>query len=112
MKYTYTPEKLTLECSPEEQAELREISAAYTEEGRKHWTDQDECEFLERLICNSELDWTDSRVTGDLTDAPLLCIWGDENTPVAMRWGYPHYQLRSFLTDLMETGRAVFRSSW
>lgn len=138
MTFSYTDEKLTLECSPEEQAELRELSAAYTEEGRNHWTDQDESEFLERLIGNSALNWINPADTGDLTDAPMLGIWGPDipesrkgeypqafgftqcgcwdgklqYMPILNRWAFEPYQVRSFLTDLMETGKTEFLSSW
>ena len=95
--------------------------------------------FLEPRICNSELDWTDSRDTGDLTNAPILCLLGEDIKdseraafphdiygwrhigndgnedyfqPILERLGYPHYAVRSFLTDLMETGTARFINAW
>jgi hypothetical protein len=36
----------------------------------------------------------------------------DHFQPILQRWGYSHYQIRSFLTDLMETGKAEFLNSW
>jgi hypothetical protein len=30
------------------------------------------CDFLEQLTCNSELQWTCSEITGDLSNAPML----------------------------------------
>jgi hypothetical protein len=73
------------------------------------FTNSVECEALESLIANSELEWTDSEETGDLTDAPMLCI-RDENEEIIQRWAYMDYQVKSFLDDLLETGRAVFVS--
>jgi hypothetical protein len=64
---------------------------------------------LEELIANSELEWTSSDETGDLTDAPMLCI-RDENAKIIQRWAYMDYQVKSFLEDLLETGKAVFVS--
>lgn len=115
MKYTYDETTLTIEADEAERAALREVA---TDLPDHYGTLGHEVEFMERLICNSELDWIQPGETGDLTDAPLLGIRDADNVlsdgsyPIVQRWGYPHYALRSFLTDLMETGRAVFRSSW
>ena len=93
----------------------------------------DECEAMEHLLSNSELRWVTPDVTGDLTDAPLLAIfgettdteagpygsvfvghWDDKNwhEPVLERWGYAPYALRSFLSDLLDAGEAVFTNNW
>lgn len=133
MKYTTTENKLILECSPEEQGELREIAKRSLD--HFHFRDH-EVESLEGLIANSELDWIDPADTGDPTDAPILGILGksfsdserdgfaastlygwhrcglDSYQPILGRWGYPYYKLRSFLKDLMDTGKATFLSSW
>jgi len=37
-----------------------------------------EVALLECLVCNSELTWIHPEDTGDLTDAPLLGVWGQE----------------------------------
>lgn len=90
---------------------------------------------FERLIANSELEWIAPEVCGDLTDAPILGIWGpdkwvashrdgdgtilvgsDARRPVnpvnvceiVERWAFMGYELRSPLHDLRDTGRAVF----
>lgn len=141
MKFIYTPERLTLTCDEAERAELREIL-----EENGHFSDRTEAEFMDHLICNSELDWINPDDTGDMTDAPMLGVWGEdvaesqrdgftgerlygwvqlgrwhnaetgriENhySPILERWAYPHYAVRSFLSDLMENGEAVFLSNW
>jgi len=92
-----------------------------------------EVEALEYLISNSELQWIDPSDTGDLTDAPMLGILGEEQReesgpygvvecghdadgnfyqPILERWGYEYYAIRSFLQDLVDDGRAVFRNQW
>ncbi len=90
---------------------------------------------FERLICNSELQWTDPEVHGDLTDAPILGIWGNERwvashrsgdgtvcvgadhtrevdpvqvVSVVERWGYMNYAVRDPVQDLVDTGRVEF----
>lgn len=90
--------------------------------------------LLEHLIGNSELEWGDPNTNKDLTDAPMLCIWGedipdekrgevkdhfgfietssDTCIPVIARWGYPHYCLRSFMDDLADSGKAIFIDRW
>lgn len=146
MKYNISPDRntLTLECTPEGQALLREI--LNDRPGHLDFTSEDESEFLESLLCNSKLEWVDPTETGDLTDAPLLGImgaefsessrdgvvfpsfhgwrqvgrWNCEDTgelenhyqPILERWGYPHYQVRSFLMDLMQTGKTEFLNAW
>jgi hypothetical protein len=70
-------------------------------------TTMQECDFLEPLVCNSELDWIDPTETGDLTEAPMLGI-RDEEGKVIERWAYMDYQVRSFLSDLADNGYAVF----
>ena len=93
----------------------------------------DEIDSLERLMANSELMWLDPEETGDLTDAPIIGSIGDPQDkdagpygaalcgfwngrqwyrPILERWGYPQYQVKSFLKDLLDTGRAEFRNNW
>ena len=66
-----------------------------------------EHEALEVLICNSDLEWIDPSETGDLTDAPMLGI-RDHKGRIFHHWAYMDYQVRSFIDDLIETGRAIF----
>lgn len=123
-----------------DQAGRQAISEAAEEEGG--FTERLECEVLEPLLVNSPLGWVDPADTGDLTSAPILGIfegaftedqlppgnfgfvpigaWPEEGqklavkryTAITSRWGYPHYQLRSFLEDLATTGKAEFIDSW
>lgn len=91
-------------------------------------------EVFEPLVCNSELEWGQPWVTGDLTDAPLLWITGEDvtmhkiprdaigtmfigrrgeppelcYTPVLERWAYMDYQVRSPLEDLRDRGEVIF----
>jgi hypothetical protein len=133
MKYTISDDRrtLTLICEDNEQQNIRTIR----EEEDPTWgTQQAECETLESLLCNSELDWVNPADTGDLTDAPMLGIIGGEEdetreesgpygathcggdeggawfSPILERWAFTPYAVRSFLDDLADTGRAVFTS--
>jgi len=68
-----------------------------------------ECEALENLIANSEIDWVAPEDIGALTSAPILGI-RDEEGKVIAAWGFMDYCLRSFVDDLIKTGKAVFVS--
>jgi hypothetical protein len=108
MKYEITDDrkKLTLTIDPEEQAALQ---LTRTEEPDDWGTTTLETDFLEPLICNSELEWIDPADTGDLTDAPMLGIC-DEEENILERWAFMDYQVRSFLDDLADHGKATFIS--
>ena len=91
-----------------------------------------EYDALESLICNSELAWIAPEEIGALTDAPILGIRGEETEvppelaehpflhisrmqdgkryyePVIAAWGFMDYPLRSFIEDLIETGKVTF----
>lgn len=96
-------------------------------------TSRAEHDALESLICNSDLDWIAPEEIGALTDAPILGFRGDETEvpagadtrfmrvtssdgektyyqPVTAAWGFMDYQIRSFLVDLRDKGKAVFTS--
>ncbi len=111
---------------------LAELKAEDDEQGCGPFgTDAMMGDVFEWLLCNSELQWIDPAVCGDLTDAPILGILGEvENrkdcprgcgavlvgsdgifiqaAPVVARWGYMSYQVRSPLDDLLTDGAAVF----
>ena len=72
----------------------------------------DMADILEPITCNSELEWTSSEHTGDLTDAPMLGILqhGDGDPVIVERWAFMDYQVRSVLEDLRDKGEAVFIS--
>ena len=119
---------LTLTADDEARAEIREL---VEEEMRRGWQWL-EAEALDYLTSNSDLQWINPEDTGDLTDAPMLGITGGEEaetrekkgpfgavhvggdekgpifSPILERWGFMDYAVRSFLEDLMETGKAVF----
>ena len=134
MQYEFNEDRshLILTVDEEEQAYLRGLR----EEDTESWgTSLLESEVTEQLRCNSELGWIDPSDTGDLTDAPILGITGGDDDmtreckgpygailgggdkdgdyyyPILERWGYMSYQLRSFLDDLADGGRAVFVNS-
>lgn len=90
--------------------------------------------ILEPLIANSELEWIPEWVTGDLTSAPMLGVLGEPQaggngplgavlagrwedasgviqgffSPVTHRWAWMHYQVRSFLDDLADSGECIW----
>lgn len=131
MRYTYdlnTNGCLILYAANEDRHAIAELIRA---EGT---TSRAEYEALESLICNSELEWIRPEEIGALTDAPILGIRGDARKvpkrckypehlhitsgdgkhtyyqPVTAAWGFMDYQVRSFLTDLRDKGKAVFVS--
>jgi hypothetical protein len=93
---------------------------------------------FETMIANSELQWINPEDTGDLTDAPMLGILGEETIesepllpdfpenyglvstgnngtmgmvqPILKRWAFMNYQIKSPLDDLVDIGQAVFVS--
>jgi hypothetical protein len=95
-----------------------------------------ECEILEHVLANSELQWVYPEDTGDLTDSPLLGTLdseencsrtksgphgavsiahdedGDWYCPILERWGYPYYAIHSFLDALADEGEVVFYNHW
>lgn len=118
-------DRLTLYATPREIRELREMDEIQSDDSMH--------EFLEPLVGNTELQWISPADTGDLTDAPMLGILGEEgvrdhtvfaenfglvvtgcnghNTmarPILARWAFMDYQVRSVLEDLRDTGKAVF----
>jgi len=106
MHYTLNEKRnrLTIHADPDDQAWLAEIK---TDDLDKWGTLVCEIGVMEFLIYNSELEWIDPSETGDLTDAPMLGIRGEDET-VLERWAFMSYQIRSFCDDLLTTGEAVF----
>lgn len=121
--------RLTIYVSKTERKVLR----SYPEEGRDSiHADSTMIAFLESLVCNSELSWIQPHETGDLTDAPMLGILGEEGLrdhtvflpnhglrdsghdghnalaqPILERWAFMSYAVRSLLQDLRDKGEAV-----
>ena len=113
--------RLVITIDEDEQAELWELEDIQS--------DMAMTEFLEPLVANSELQWVSAEDTGDLTDAPMLGICGEESTenkgphgavhcghwdgknryhPIVNRWAYMDYQIKSPLQDLRDNRQAVF----
>jgi len=65
-----------------------------------------EYDILEPLLARSDLGWIAPEDIGALTDAPILGI--RRLGAVWAAWGFMDYQVRSFLTDLVEHGLAIF----
>jgi len=114
MKHSFNEDRsrLIIEVTEQEQKELRELSTFQIASNQALW------DFLEPLVCNSELDWIQPEQCGDLTDAPILGIQKalprglGKRYSVSERWGYEPYQVRSPLEDLRDNGRAVFSNAW
>jgi hypothetical protein len=136
MKYEISKDRrrLTISIDEDERQELRDTEAGMDPQDSIH-SDAFMVEFLERMICNSELCWIPEGVTADLTAAPMLGILGAEATarkinqaaprhfgmilcgrngakkyfqPILERWAFEPYQVRSVVQDLMAYGSAVF----
>lgn len=101
---------LLLRADPLECEAIRQMRADHPNHGDA-WA---ESEALESLLANSELEWIAPEDCGALTDAPILGVWeyneDGHQIKVLAAWGFMDYQVRSFLDDLIETGRAVFTS--
>jgi hypothetical protein len=95
---------LIIKASPLEREALKELASETGEFGSVG-----EADALEELIANSELDWISPDEMGDLTSAPMLGL-RDEEGRVTARWAFMDYQIRSFVSDLIETGKAIFIS--
>ena len=127
IKYQINKDAGTLALTADDAArkEIRELIESELHCGWR-WM---EVEALDCLTSNSELQWVNPADTGDLTDAPMLGVIGEETrektgpfgavcvggdgkgpifSPILERWGFMQYETRSFLEDLMETGKAVF----
>jgi len=68
-----------------------------------------EADALESLIANSDLDWIQPEEIAALTSAPILGLRDEHGNPEAA-WGFMDYQVKSFLEDLRDRGKAVFVS--
>lgn len=125
MNHSISPDRkrLTITVDESEREQLRnwaEERAGFSDENFQ--SDAAMQNFLEPIVCNSELQWINPADTGDLTDAPMLGIVEGQDresyndtqdresyTPqVIERWAYMNYQVRSPLEDLRDTGECVF----
>ena len=131
MQFTYdlnTNGCLIIRADDTEREMLKELA---NDQGE--FTGDAEYQALDGLICNSELAWIRPEEIGALTSAPILGLRGearpitpdinpdyvhvvghwDNKTwyePVEAAWGFMDYQVRSFVQDLIDTGKAVFIS--
>ncbi len=112
MKHTISPDRtrLTITVDLSERAELRHMPKGDAQGcGAIIHMDKTMHEFLEPLTCNSGLQWIDASETGDLTDAPMLGLYGGPaEHQVLERWAFMDYQVRSVLEDLRDKGECVF----
>ena len=129
MEFTQNENQLTIIVDEDEKMQLQELKM---ELGSEFQSDKALHDFLEPLVANSELQWIDPKDTGDLTDAPMLGILGEESNentgpygafpvghwddkdwyqPILQRWAFMDYQIRSPLNDLLAIGWVNFRSS-
>jgi len=122
---------LTIIADDEEREKLRQMRG---EDPDKFGTTESLTEAIESLLCNSDLNWIDPMDTGDLTDAPMFGILGEETTegkgpfgsvlvgsygekgkppvpwyqPIIGRWAYMDYQIKNPLEELIEHGFVEF----
>lgn len=134
LTHSISPDRktLTIHADAAARAELREIASEHP----AFHSDDNLDEAFEHLLCNSELRWIRPEICGDMTEAPILGIIGEQEPrdtsrdgdgaiwcgrwpdkagvarvwvePVLERWAFLDYQLRSPLFDLLEKGQAVF----
>lgn len=116
------------EAFREELRQLKKDSTDFDSDGALHG-------LLEGLVCNSELQWIDPvDCPGDLTDAPILGILGEETReqdlpaerfgkvwcahdergnwfqPIMARWAFMSYETISLQEQLLQEGRATLVS--
>ena len=104
MRYTVS-DCLILYANEEDREAIRGMLVTDVE----NYTTDMEYEALEHLMSNSSLSWIRPEEIDALTSAPILGF-RDENENVVRVWGFMDYAVRSFLQDLVETGKAVFTS--
>ncbi len=131
LRYRIEDTRLIITADAEDQAELQRMR----DEEEFFQSDAAMHHVFDHLIANSELTWINPKDTGDLTDAPILGVLGEEGIkqhtvfldnyglvetgtdrfwtmvqPILKRWAFMDYQLRSPLEDLADKGEAVFVS--
>lgn len=128
MDFTQTKAQLTIIVDSDERMQLQEMKLELQDEFQ---SDKALYFFLEPLVANSELMWINPDDTGDLTEAPMLGILGEESDknsgphgavcvghwdgknwyrPILQRWAFVDYEIRSPLNDLLAIGWANFLS--
>lgn len=105
MEFTYDLNQngcLIITAADEDRNALRELPTDRPEVYREY-------DALEHLLANSDLSWIRPEEIGALTSAPIIGFRDGNSKPTAA-WGFMDYALRSFVDDLIETGKAVFVS--
>lgn len=126
MKHTISPDRQTLTMSIDKAEQTLLAMTLQDEELNIFDIENQE---TETLLANSDLQWINPEDTGDLTDAPMLGITGEDSreesgpygaihtggdeqgpifAPILERWAFMDYAVRSFLDDLATNGKALF----
>lgn len=107
--------------------ELQNLGDLADAEGDKFDSISTMCDVFEFMVTDRGFEWVCPDDTGDLTDAPMLGILGDEGpdsvspfgridtgttlyTPILWRWGFMDYALVSPQRRLLDDGHVVFVS--
>lgn len=121
-----------LEISFSDDTEFSSLREVKADRGDEFASDDVMYELFERLIANSELQWSRPEYIGALTSAPILAIYGEprklklgENVKhfnlfghwnnatwvqdVVKAWGYMNYQIRSPQEDMLKDGFVIFQ---
>jgi len=130
MQYTIEDDQLVMMATTEEREELRRL---HDESPVAFDSDDFMYDLLEPLVTNDSFQWIHPGVTGDLTEAPMLGLLGDDEPgpagvewghglnqagywdgialyqPVLYRWAFMDYMVTTPQRELMEHGRAVWR---
>lgn len=126
MKFTISPGKSQLRFHLDEE-EKAEIARAESPEKKQELIQT----WREHLLCNSELQIVFPENTGDLTDAPMFGIYGEETTeksgphgcrhigfwdgkaryqPILERWAYTSYQILDPWEELAKNGEITLHN--
>lgn len=68
-------------------------------------SDEMMCEWFDDYLANTEFMWILPEDNGDLTDAPMLGVYGEPER----RFAFMDYAIVSVLGRLLDTGKAVFQ---
>lgn len=127
MLLSFYIDRLVMKASPEDRARLKK----WKDEDPDGWEKLDEGYFFENLTSNDEFSWIPEGVTGDLTSAPMLGIYGEEEDepddyadnwvgsglvdcgsavvqPVLYRWAFMDYAVTTPMDALLNDGEAVW----
>lgn len=126
MKYRIEENRLVFTIDEDERAVLQHI---HDDEPDHFDTDDVMYDWFEPIVCNSDLTWCHPAHTGDLTDAPMLCMLGEQvegydqrpiflpggmhidsqgsgyidGHPIVKRWAFMAYAIATPQRQLLET---------